>query len=401
MKRILPALVALGLLCPHQAKGQQETINDFRVEDENSLIEDIFKVKNKTDKFNLYLNMHADFDASWTEGKFDEGKFKFQDLRIEMKGNINNWLSYRYRHKVSSSHNPNENIDGLLKSIDIAGIGLKFGKWGMFLGKQCTVYGGYEFDYNPIEIYQYCDMIEYMTCFLTGINVSYNLNRNHQFQAQMLNAFTEKSEQMYGAYEKSKMPMVYTLNWNGNFGDIFSTRWSSTYMSETRGSHLWYFALGNKFKISKDAEIFLDWMYTREGVDRKGIITSIVSPDGWDRKAAKTEIMSFVLRGNYHFHPAWNVFAKLMYENEGVYRTNTMSILEEEGPVTLTKGKYRTALGYVGGVEYYPFKDRNLHFFATYIGRSYLYTAKGKAFGSKDYNTDRFQIGFIWQMPVF
>ena len=94
-----------------------------------------------------------------------------------------------------------------------------------------------------------------------------------------------------------------------------------------------------------------------------------------------------------------------MYENEGVYKTNTLDVLgtdgETEVPVELRKGKYRTALGYIGGVEYYPFKDRNLHFFVAYVGRNYKYTAKAKAFGAEDYNTNNIQVGFIWQMPVF
>ena len=114
--------------------------------------------------------------------------------------------------------------------------------------------------------------------------------------------------------------------------------------------------------------------------------------------------MSFILHVNYRFHPAWNLFAKGMYENEGVYKTNSMDVFNASGDqvgITLKEGKYRTALGYIGGVEYYPFKDRNLHFFATYVGRNYLYTAKAKRFGAEDYNTNAFQVGFIWQMPVF
>lgn len=69
--------------------------------------------------------------------------------------------------------------------------------------------------------------------------------------------------------------------------------------------------------------------------------------------------------------------------------------------IEIAKGNYRTAWGYLAGIEYYPFKDRNLHFFCTYIGRNYKYTARARAFGSEDYNTNRLSVGFIWQMPVF
>ena len=77
---------------------------------------------------------------------------------------------------------------------------------------------------------------------------------------------------------------------------------------------------------------------------------------------------------------------------------------DRETPLKVKLGKLANGIskfGYIGGIEYYPFKDRNLHFFATYVGRNYLYTGKAKEFGAKDYNTNSVQVGFIWSMPVF
>ena len=405
MKTSHIALMAGMILTAGNASAQQDEITQVRTDNEKGLIEEIFKIEKKTDKFNLTLDMHADFDAGWTGSEFDGGKFKFQELRFEAKGNINNWLSYRYRQRLNKGDRTDGYFDNVLNSIDVAGIGLNFNKWSLFLGKQCAAYGGIEFDLNPIEIYQYSDMVNYMSNFMTGVNVAYNPTPKQQFQFQILNALTTSSQDMYGDYEKATLPLVYTLNWNGNFNDVYKTRWSASFMNETKGEHMWYFALGNDFKISDKVQMYFDWMYALEGVDRKGIITDIVAPNGWTKKAAKTDIMSFILHVNYRFHPAWNIFGKVMYENEGVYKTNTLDVLgtdgETEVPVELRKGKYRTALGYIGGVEYYPFKDRNLHFFVAYVGRNYKYTAKAKSFGAEDYNTNNIQVGFIWQMPVF
>lgn len=398
------AISAAVLVTCGTAFAQQEEINDFRTNDEKSLAEEVFKLEKKTDKFNLYLNMHGDFESSWTGNDFDGGKFRFQQLRVEAKGRINSWLSYRYRQRLNKGDNPNGYFDNVLQSIDIAGIGLNYKKWSAFLGKQCAAYGGIEFDLNPIEIYQYSDMVDYMTNFMTGVNIAYDFTPNQQLQFQILDGLVGSSKEMYGDYTPAKLPMVYTLNWNGNFNDVWKTRWSVSVMNETKKNQMWYFALGNDFNLSEKVGMYFDWMYSREGVDRKGIITDIVAPYGWTKKAAKTEIMSFILHLNYRFHPAWNIFAKGMYENEGVYKTNSMDVLNaNESPVgiTLDKGKYRTALGYIGGIEYYPFKDRNLHFFVTYVGRNYKYTAKAKRFGAEDYNTNALQVGFIWQMPVF
>lgn len=382
--------------------AQQERINDFRTDNEEGLIETIAKVEKKTDKFNLYLNMHGSFNADWTGSHFDEARFKMDQLRIEAKGNINSWLSYRYRQRLNKGDDPNGYRDNLLNSIDLAGIGINLGKWSMFLGKQCASYGGIEFDLNPIEIYQYSDMVDYMSNFMSGVNVAYNFTPDQQLQFQVLNAYNGTSAEMYGNYEKAKIPMLYTLNWNGNFSNFYKTRWSASFMNETKGEHMWYFALGNEFNFTDKFGAYFDWMYTREGVDRKGIVTSMIQGSDWQAatgyKTSKTDIMSFVLHLNYRFHPAWNIFAKLMAENEGVYKTH-QQVGDPQN--TIEKGRYRTAWGYLAGIEYYPFKDRNLHFFATYVGRNYKYTDRAKAYGNEDYSTNRLSVGFIWQMPVF
>lgn len=401
IKSILLAGGALAF-CALPGIAQQERINDFRTDNEEGLIETIAKVEKKTDKFNLYLNMHGSLNFDWTGSDFNEAKFKMNQLRIEAKGNINDWLSYRYRQRLNKGDSPNGYRDNLLNSIDIAGIGINLKKWSFFLGKQCASYGGIEFDLNPIEIYQYSDMVDYMSNFMSGVNIAYNFTPKQQLQFQVLNAYNDSSREMYGNYEKAKIPMVYTLNWNGNFADVYKTRWSASFMNETKGEHMWYFALGNDFNISDKVQAYFDWMYTREGVDRKGIISSIVQNGDWQAtsgyKTAKTDIMSFVLHLNYRFHPAWNIFAKFMAENEGVYKTTQQAGAPD---ITVEKGRYRTAWGYVGGIEYYPFKDRNLHFFATYVGRNYKYSDRAKAFGVEDYTTNQLSVGFIWQMPVF
>lgn len=43
----------------------------------------------------------------------------------------------------------------------------------------------------------------------------------------------------------------------------------------------------------------------------------------------------------------------------------------------------------------------NLHFYLTYVGRSFDYTARAKALGETDYSTNRVSVGFIYQLPVF
>ena len=362
------------------------------------LFEELTDVKKKMDKFNLYLNMQGSFDAHFQNG-FQEGDFNMHQLRIEAKGNINNWLSYRYRQRLNRSNDANGMIDNLPTSIDYAGIGIKLNdQFSLFAGKQCAAYGGIEFDLNPIDIYQYSDMIDYMSNFMTGLNVGYNITPEQQLNLQILNSRNSSFDNTYGITEDAegnlpdlksgKMPLVYTLNWNGNFNDIFKTRWSASIMNEAKDKNLYYFAFGNELNLNK-FNMFLDFMYSKEGIDRKGIMTGITgSMEG--HNAFDAGYFSMVTKLNYRFLPKWNAFVKGMYE--------TASLTKQQGD--LEKGKYRTAWGYFAGVEFYPM-DTNLHFFLTYVGRSYDFTARAKALGQENYSTNRVSVGFIYQLPMF
>ena len=367
-------------------------------QEEKSLYEQISGVKKKTDKFNLYMNMNGSFDAMFDADGFDQGKFNMRQLRIEAKGNVNEWLSYRWRQRLNRPNNGGGMIDNLPTSIDIAGIGIKLGdNFSLFAGKQCAAYGGFEFDANPIEIYEYSDMIEYMSNFMTGINIGYDFLEGQQLNFQVLNSLNGPFTDMYHftpelmetlKLENTKLPLVYTLNWNGNFGNIFKTRWSASLMSQAEGKNLYYYALGNELTLG-NFNIYFDFMLSNDDIDRGGIITEMIGFED-DHNVYNTSYMSLVTKLNYRFADKWNVFVKGMYE--------TASITESSiGVVSASEGKYRTSLGYLGGIEYYPMES-NLHFFLTYVGRHYIYE---EIANKADFSTNRVSLGFIYQLPMF
>ena len=226
MKKLMAMLLLAGSI---QGVYAQKTEKKEMFLENKSLYEELTNVQKKTDKFNLYLNMQGSFDANFRDG-FDEGVFKMRQLRIEAKGNLNSWLSYRYRQRLNRSNEGGGMIDNIPTSIDYAGIGVKLNdQFSFFAGKQCTAYGGFEFDLNPIDIYQYSDMIENMSNFMTGLNIGYNITPTQQLNLQILNSRNSSFDKTYGITEDSegklpdlksgKMPLVYTLNWNGNFND--------------------------------------------------------------------------------------------------------------------------------------------------------------------------------------
>lgn len=395
MKKLMFMLLILGSI---QGVYAQRTEKSKKFMVDKTLFEELTDVKKKSDKFNLYLNMQGGFDANFRDG-FEEGAFKMRQLRIEMKGNINNWLSYRYRQRLNRSNDGGGMIDNVPTSIDYAGIGIKLNnRFNLFAGKQCTAYGGIEFDLNPIDIYEYSDIIENMSNFMTGLNIGYNLTSTQQLNLQILNSRNGSFDSTYGITENEegklpdlksgKLPLVYTLNWNGTFNDIFKTRWSASILNEAKSKNMYYYALGNELNLDK-FNMFLDFMYAQEGIDRNGTITGIVGRPG-GHNVFDTGYLSVVTKLNYRFLPKWNVFVKGMYETASVTKSTE----------DITKGNYRTSWGYLAGVEYYPM-ETNLHFFLTYVGRSYNFTSRAKILGQENYSTNRISVGFIWQMPVF
>ncbi|WP_294141808.1 porin [uncultured Sanguibacteroides sp.] len=391
MKKIVLLVLVMGCV---QGLFAQSTSN------EKTLFEKVSKIEKKVDWFHLYLNMQGTFNANFNyEGVngLQQAAFKMNQLRIEAKGNVTPWLSYRWRQRLNrGSGNGSTNIDNMPTSIDIAGIGVKLNdQFSFFAGKQCTVYGGIEFDLNPIEIYEYCDMIEYMSNFMTGLNIAFQANENHQIQFQILDSRNGSVEETYGDINEvgignGRAPLVYTLNWNGNFFDgAFKTRWSASIMSEAEKKQMYYYALGNELTLG-DFNMYFDFMYSDEDLDRKGIMTDILGGrNNLDNHVAfNAKYMSMVAKFNYRVAPKWNVFIKGMYETASIFKAT-------DG---IEKGKYRTSYGYLAGVEYYPMES-NLHFFANFTGRSYNFTHR--AAGYNNYDTQRVSVGFIYQLPMF
>lgn len=380
------------------AAAQVKSNNDKVPSGEPSLVERVAKIEKQNDWFNLYMNMNGSFNADFNQGGVNglsQGAFRINQLRIEAKGKVNDWLSYRWRQRLNRDNDGSNDIDNAPTSIDIAGIGVKLSdKWSLFAGKQCAAYGGFEFDLNPIEIYQYSEIINNMSNFMTGLTVTYDFNPNQQLQFQVLNSLNEGTEATYGEnLEQSRMPLVYTLNWNANmFGGFWQTRWSVSLMDEAKDKYMYYVALGNQFNFSKRCNMYIDLMSSTEELDRKGIMTNMLGGrDRFDKHNAFNAMYnSVVAKVNYRFKPKWNFFVKGMLESAAMFKS-------EDG---VEKGNYRTSLGYVTGVEFYPM-DTNLHFYLTFVGQSNFFTERAKMYGNDDYSTQRVSVGFIYQLPVF
>ena len=391
-KLLLVTLFTLPLLGT-RAQGLLSHLDDTM--SNRSLFERVMNMEKKTNRFNLKLHMQATFNGTFTDGSLEQAAFKMNQLRLEARGDINDWLSYRWRQRLNSSNTPHA-LDNLPSSIDYAMISVRLtDKFTTLIGKQAAAYGGFEYDLDPIEIYQYSDMIDYMLFdFMTGITFSYQVNPTQEIALQVVNSRTASMKDIYGqlpaGIEESKAPLAYSVNWNGNFfNNTFRTRWSYSLLCQAKKYNNHFYALGNELDLGKFS-MYLDFYLSDEELDNRGIVSTLSRIQGDQPCVKNTRYESWVTKLNYRFRPKWNIFVKGMYENASVYKYADQ----------LSKGKYRTAYGYFGGIEYYPMTE-NLRFFASYIGRSYHFTNKAKQLGAENYSTSTLSIGLMYHIPLF
>ena len=394
-KRFTQLTLLLLLSFGANAQGLLSQLSTSDSTSNQSLFERITGIEKKTNRFNLTLNMQSTFNATFEDGSFKQAAFKMNQLRLEARGDINSWLSYRWRQRLNSG-NAAHDLDNLPSSIDYAMITVRLtDKLSTMIGKQAAAYGGFEYDLDPIEIYQYSDMIDLMYFdFMTGITFSYMVTPSQELALQITNSHTASVQDIYGllpnGLEESKAPLAYSVNWNGAFfNDAFKTRWSFSVLSQAKEKYNYFYALGNDLTLGK-FNMFLDFYLSREDLDSRGILSEIYRKETHLPCAENARYISWVTKLNYRFLPKWNVFVK------GMYETASLSKKTEQ----MEKGKYRTSYGYFGGIEFYPMTE-NLHFFATYMGRAYHFTGRAKALDCTNYNTSTLSLGLIYHIPLF
>ena len=365
-----------------------------------SLAEKVAKIEKKNDAFNVYFNYAASFQAE-RNSLVDEWHTGFanKQLRLEIKGNIGDHLFYRLRHRLNKT-NEARTQDNFSKATDIMMAGWKFNdKWSVQAGKMCQIWGGFEFDENPMYIYQYSDMVDNMDNFMAGVVVSYKPVPTQEFAVEVSDANNDSFSKVYGAgaasqeensvrpLTSSRNPLTYIANWNGSFADgMINTRWSWGIQTQARHKYSRMLMLGQQLNLEK-FQWYVDYMGAWDALDRLGIATSDLGLNGGGHNlyASDVHYNSFITKVNWQFAPHWNLMLKGMYETASVSK--------------LERGKnYRKSFGYMSSVEYYPLKDQDFRVFLAYVGRKYDFSEKS---GLKDYNTNRIELGFMYRIKAF
>ena len=405
MKKIIMMFAALAMTIGANAQGNNIGMGGCDG-DIQSIHERITKLEKKNDMFNLYFNYAASFQAEHNSLSDEWGtKFANKQLRIEIKGNLTDKLYYRLRHRLNKATDA-KGEDNFAKATDIMMVGYNFNdKLSISGGKVCQIWGGFEFDENPMYIYQYSDMVDNMDNFMAGVTVSYKPIPTQEIAVEISNAYNGKFADEYGdeavvvnndeaqALQKSKNPLTYIINWNGSFFDgKLNTRWAWGLQTQAKGKYSRMLTLGQQLNLPK-FQWYFDYMGAFDDLDRLKIATNELGGAFVDGEGdalgnvylGKVHYNSFITKANWQFAPSWNLMLKGMYETASVTKMEQFK-------------NYRKSFGYMGSIEYYPAKQQDFRLFLAYVGRKYDYSTKC---GLKDYNTDRIELGFMYRIKAY
>lgn len=343
----------------------------------------------------VIANLQTSFRNEFTDGDHTRSRFIMNQFRLEIKGKIHDRVYFRFRDRYTKETTP-QSEDNMSRSTDLAYLQIQAtDKISITAGKLCADWGGIEFDLNPIDIYQYSDIIDNSDNFLLGAGIQVQASKDHSFSFQGLNSRTRTFSEIYGnipGVTEAKFPFAAVANWRGNlFGGKLSTIWSYSIFKEASKKYMHYVALGNLLAVNK-FQLAYDFKYSDEDLDRKTIVSSIV-PDtaGVGYAAMDVLYVSHWLKADYRVSKHINLSLVGMVDFAN-WKGN---------PDPQKDKKLRTAWGFIPTVEYFPFKDLNLKFFVNYVGRVYRYTEYAKnRLHAVNSNTGVISLGFVSPLHI-
>ncbi len=344
----------------------------------------------------VIFNSRMAYNSSFLDSDHTFSAFNVNQLRFEVKGKIHDKVYFRFRNRYTREPIPG-NLDNISRSVDLAFIRVDLSPSTNFsIGKLCADWGGYEFDFNPIDILTYNDVIENADNFLVGAGITHTFpDKKNSLSFQVLNSRTKTYEEQYGSSAPpdivaSEYPLAAVVNWRSSFfKGKFETTYSYSYFNEAKGAHMSYFALGNKF-TAKNFVLYYDFQYSKEQLDRKGIVSDIVNSQ-YQYAAKDVLYVENWVRAEYLVTPKINLLLTVMNSNHS-WKGN---------PDANGSCKLSTTYGLIPTIQYIPFKDINVRFYLAYTARKYDYTSYAEsAFGVKDSSTGLLGIGFVAPLLV-
>lgn len=343
----------------------------------------------------VIFNMQAALDNGFADGQYGGGKFNMNQFRLEIRGRVAPHVYFRFRDRYTRAAEP-QTVDGVSRSTDMAFIDLELSKkWGLALGKLCADFGGYEFDTNPIFMYDYNDIVKYGDNFLSGVQASWKMNERHRFTVQVLNARTRAFREVYDTLppniQPAQFPSLLVGNWRGKlFHGKVGTLWSYGLFTQAQHSYVYYLALGNRFDAGK-WHLKYDFKWAREDLDRNTVITRLIPKSYYPYPANDVAYIEHWIQAEYRASYHWNA-GLVAFTGNDYWKGN---------PAASADPHLRTTWGIIPSIEYLPFTKLNMRFFCSYTARIYHFTPYAQtAFGLRNSHTGLAMIGVLAPLAV-
>ena len=381
MKRWLlaPILVCCMNTIPASAQGGQNIPpgDDSHIE---SIAQRVLKIQKKSDAFNLFLNLHCSYQQRF-DGDDKGGAFKGRQIRLEMKGDLGIHWSYWFRYRLNRSGERQD--DNFTNNIDYIQVDYRFNdRWRLTAGKKQLNLGGFEFDYNPIQIHEYSEFVGALEEFHLAVQVAHTIAKGHKLQLEVFNTNNNSIDKVYpgAGLERSQLPLGLNLNWTGNLlrGKL-QTLWAYSFMNEAKGANTHLLMLGQKLNMKK-WQVSVDYNGAWEDADRHGIITA-------ETGAVARNVTYHSVVGEANWQPAahWNLFAKGALEKASVRGDEHLR-------------NYRTSYSYQAGIQWYPDLTQDAKLSLAYVGKGVRYK---EGCGLQDYNSNRIELSLIYRMKLY
>ena len=182
------------------------------------------------------------------------------------------------------------------------------------------------------------------------------------------------------------------MNWNGLFFDnAVQLRYAASYGQLAEGKNLYCFTAGNIYEKGP-VIAYVDLMYSREGLDSKGIISDLQGPVlSAPSTAQHAEYFTTVVNFDYRIHPNWNLYLKGAYERAGIYKTTGIlrkGFIVRHGMRRLVWSISRCAIANCFSLPNFLYKGHHL-------------ARRAQALGGMSPDTQRVSIGLVYSIPVF
>lgn len=352
----------------------------------------------------MIANMNFAFRNEFVDGEYTQSRFRNEQFRLEIRGQVHEKVYFRFRDRYTRAQT-SESIDNISRSVDLAFVRFDLTKqFSITAGKMCADWGAWEFDWNPIDIYEYSDIVEYADNFLTGVGFTYTASPRNQWTFQILDSRTKSFDELYGTqpnFTESKAPLAFVSNWRGSlFDGKVKTIWSYSLFNEAQkadgtNANMNYIALGNEFNFGKFRFIY-DFKWSDEQLDRTTIVSETVPDNLYAYSLANTRYIGHWVNFRYIVSPKVHLTLVAMLDI-AQWKNGTQDPLNTTGEENI-----RNAWGFIPAVEYYPWSDLNMKFFTNWVGRRYDYSKYSEdRFGAQDYTTGRFTVGFISPLGIF